>query len=183
LHLRCFIEGFYAPRVVKILELTETMDYGPIAPNGLWKTLRANSGSCNVMLRPSRLASLGRHVQPRTHDWIRTIEFFDHTESLRASALAVSGPLSGCLFASEESTPAATAMVPRQRAPPSTLAGLVSDRVRMPGGSGCRCRGWSVRSCGAGDFNLSSLRFEGCRRRDCDCRTWATPLGGTPGLR
>jgi len=41
---------------------------------------------------------------------------------------------------------------------------------------------WVVRAeLRTGDFNLSSLRSEGCRRRDGDCRTWATPLGGTPG--
>jgi hypothetical protein len=53
-------------RVVKILELTETTGAAPTAPNGLWKTLRANSGPCNVMLRPFRTSSAGRDVQPAT---------------------------------------------------------------------------------------------------------------------
>ena len=35
------------------------------ARNGLWKTLRANSGPCNVMLRPFRISFLGRHVSPQ----------------------------------------------------------------------------------------------------------------------
>jgi hypothetical protein len=37
------------------------------------------------MLRPSRISSLARHVQPATMIGFEQIEFFDHTESLRAS--------------------------------------------------------------------------------------------------
>src|SRR5437879_1491327 len=50
--------GCVGGRVVKILERTETTGDGPTAPNGLWKTLRANSGPCNVMIRPFRISSL-----------------------------------------------------------------------------------------------------------------------------
>jgi hypothetical protein len=172
------------PRVVKILELTETMDYGPTAPNGLWKTLRANSGSCNVMLRPSRLASLGRHVQPAP-----MIGFE------RSSSLTIQNHCGQALASGERLS--LRVLVRLGRIDPgcgghgaAAMCATVNSRGAglRPGtnawwGSGCRCRGWSVRSCGAGDFNLSSLKSEGCRRRDGDCRTWATPLGGTPGLR
>ena len=65
--------------MVKILELTETTGDDPTAPNGVWKTLRTNSGACNVMLRPFRISSLGRHVQPVTMIGFKQIEFFDHT--------------------------------------------------------------------------------------------------------
>src|SRR5260370_20739678 len=49
------------------------------APNGLGKTLRTNSGPCNVVLRPFRMFSLGQRVQPATMIGFKQIEFFDHT--------------------------------------------------------------------------------------------------------
>ena len=49
------------------------------APNGLEKTLRTNSGPCNVVLRPFRIFSLGQRVQPATMIGFKQIEFFDHT--------------------------------------------------------------------------------------------------------
>jgi hypothetical protein len=70
---------FCCARVVKVLELTETTGDGPTAPNGFWKTLRTNSGPCNVVLRPFRISSLKRHVQPATMIGFKQIEFFDHT--------------------------------------------------------------------------------------------------------
>jgi hypothetical protein len=56
------------------------------APNGLWKTVHAYSGPCNVMLCPFRISSLGRHVQPATMIGFKQIEFFDHTGSRTSSA-------------------------------------------------------------------------------------------------
>ena len=78
-YLYTCISLYLYTRVVKILELTETTGDGPTAPNGFWKTLRANSGPCNVMLRPFRISSLGRHIQPATMIGFKQIEFFDHT--------------------------------------------------------------------------------------------------------
>src|SRR5258708_18988888 len=55
------------------------MGAGPPAPNGLGKTLRTNSGPCNVVLRSFRMFSLGQRVQPATMIGFKQIEFFDHT--------------------------------------------------------------------------------------------------------
>jgi transaldolase len=48
------------------------------APNGLGKTLRTNSGPCNVVLRPFRIFSQEHRVQPATMIGLKQIEFFDH---------------------------------------------------------------------------------------------------------
>ncbi len=74
------------PRKVKILERAETMGDGPTRSNSLGKTLRANSGPCNVVLRPFRMFSLAQRVQPATMIGFEQIEFFDHTGSVRRCA-------------------------------------------------------------------------------------------------
>ena len=51
------------------------------ALNGLRKTLRPNSGPCNVVLCPFRMFSLGQRVQPATMIEFKEIEYFDHTAS------------------------------------------------------------------------------------------------------
>jgi hypothetical protein len=51
------------------------------APNGLGKTLRTNSGPCNLVLRPFRMFSQEHRVQPATMIGFKQIEFFDHAGS------------------------------------------------------------------------------------------------------
>ena len=65
--------------MVKILERMKPRVMDLPAPNGLGKTLRANSGPYNVVLRPFRMFSLAQRVQPTTMIGFKQIEFFDHT--------------------------------------------------------------------------------------------------------
>src|SRR6516164_3970572 len=51
-------------------------------PNGLGKTLRTNSGPCNVVLRPFRRFLWDGGVQPATMIGFKQIEFFYHTGML-----------------------------------------------------------------------------------------------------
>ena len=84
-------EGYYLrPLLVwsKYSNLLEPRVMVPPHPNGFWKTLRANSEPCNVMLRAFRISSLGRHVQPTNVIGFRQIEFFDHTRCAGARRLS-----------------------------------------------------------------------------------------------
>ena len=86
-------------RKVKILERAETMGDGPTRSERLGKTLRTNSGPCNVVLPRFRMFSLGQRVQPSTMIGFKQIEFFDHTGSLGFNGGLLFEPGNGLFYA------------------------------------------------------------------------------------